>query len=557
MNIYSIKPVSLLCAAALSLASCSKTIEEGSAPGDGGCRVKVTVGMKTDAPAIFTRSISEAQESNIDDLNLFAYHPETGITRHLFLQSAVSASLRLFAGKWEFYAVANANGDMKDSTVQSLLASTQSVETEEALTRGGTLLMTGYNTMEIGEGAASVHIELERLAVKLRIAVAVAPAMRERISVHSMQARSIPATAKYFGDNNPIRFFDGEAHEVSENAFAHTYYLPENFPGTVSSVARPQDRTPVSAPKGATCFVIEALCDGLPVSYYVYPGENDTSDFNIRRNSLYLLNVTLCGGSPADMRVDAFDMVPDTPVGDVYERQEIPVVLECTANNYAGQTFDIAYRSITGNSHITVNGVSAPSGTLAEGLSGTAIREVFEMTVSSEETGPVAVEFSMTDNEGHTLTRTLSWDIQPARHIVFSPVYTYGMGTRAVSSTENDLLATVSFLFTTSVPLPAPVTVSFDYYWQSRYTSGSDIAENYHSYTLETTAGMRGSGVTLFNAETAGEPIPRYHNNGFYTRPGYMIVEGGTLIIRSVSDPPPGYVYDINPPRIIYQNLTL
>ena len=29
---------------------------------------------------------------------------------------------------------------------------------------------------------------------------------------------------------------------------------------------------------------------------------------------------------------------------------------------------------------------------------------------------------------------------------------------------------------------------------------------------------------------------PRYHKNGFYTRPGYMILDGGTLIIRSVSD---------------------
>ena len=536
MNMYSIKPISLLCATVLTLDSCNKTIEEQSMPSDGERRVEVIVGIKTDAPAILTRNVTEAQESQIKNLNLFAYHPETEMTRHLLLQGAASASFRLSGGKWEFYAVANANGDMKDSTVQSLLANTQSVETEESLVRDGTLLMTGYKTMEIGEGAASVHIELERLAVKLRVAVAVAPAMRERISVRSVQARNIPVSAKYFGNNDPVRFFDSEAHEVSENAFAHTYYLPENLPGTVSSVARPQDRTPASAPKGATCFVIEALCDGLPVSYYVYPGGNDTSDFNIRRNSLHLLNITLCGGNPDDMCVDAFDMVPDTPAGDEYERQEIPVVLECTANNYAGRTFDIAYRSIAGNSRITVNGVSAPSGTLAEGVSGTAIREVFEMTVSSEETGPAAVEFSMTDNEGPTPPHPLSWNILPARHIVFSPVYTYGMGTRAVSSTENDLLATVSFSFTTSVPLPAPATVSFDYYWQSRYTSGSDIAENYHSYTLETTAGIRGSGVTLFNAETAGKPIPRYHKNGFYTRPGYMILDGGTLIIRSVSD---------------------
>lgn len=95
---------------------------------------------------------------------------------------------------------------MKDSTVQSLLANTQSVETEESLVRDGTLLMTGYKTMEIGEGAASVHIELERLAVKLRVAVAVAPAMRERISVRSVQARNIPVSAKYFGNNDPVRF---------------------------------------------------------------------------------------------------------------------------------------------------------------------------------------------------------------------------------------------------------------------------------------------------------------------------------------------------------------
>ena len=152
MNMYSIKPISLLCATVLTLDSCNKTIEEQSMPSDGERRVEVIVGIKTDAPAILTRNVTEAQESQIKNLNLFAYHPETEMTRHLLLQGAASASFRLSGGKWEFYAVANANGDMKDSTVQSLLANTQSVETEESLVRDGTLLMTGYKTMEIGEG---------------------------------------------------------------------------------------------------------------------------------------------------------------------------------------------------------------------------------------------------------------------------------------------------------------------------------------------------------------------------------------------------------------------
>ena len=85
MNMYSIKPISLLCATVLTLDSCNKTIEEQSMPSDGERRVEVIVGIKTDAPAILTRNVTEAQESQIKNLNLFAYYPETEMTRHLLL----------------------------------------------------------------------------------------------------------------------------------------------------------------------------------------------------------------------------------------------------------------------------------------------------------------------------------------------------------------------------------------------------------------------------------------------------------------------------------------
>lgn len=36
----------------------------------------------------------------------------------------------------------------------------------------------------------------------------------------------------------------------------------------------------------ATCIVIEALCDGSPVTCRVYPDDNGTSDFDMRRNGI-------------------------------------------------------------------------------------------------------------------------------------------------------------------------------------------------------------------------------------------------------------------------------
>ena len=81
-----------------------------------------------------------------------------------------------------------------------------------------------------------------------------------------------------------------------------TFYMFENRRGT-KSISAQKDKTTANAPAKATYVVIHGLVGAVTVTWTVYLGENNTSDFNIKRNGNYRYDITLNDVAATDTRV--------------------------------------------------------------------------------------------------------------------------------------------------------------------------------------------------------------------------------------------------------------
>ena len=96
--------------------------------------------------------------------------------------------------------------------------------------------------------------------------------------------------------------------------------------------------------------------------------------------------------------------------------------------------------------------------------------------------------------------------------------------------------------------------LSFNYYWTSVYTDDPYSPERHSdTYTLSLKAGARGTSQFLFDAGREMLRQPIYHIDGYYTRDGFMVVEGGGMTVTSVSEPPSGYTYNVLAPEVRYR----
>lgn len=535
--------------------SCSKYSEElYPTSGDDECRVEITFGIKNDPFIVQSRALTPEQESQILDVNLYAVHSKTGEVKHQYIRESSNVVLSMYTGTWTLYAFANSGYDMGETTAQGLEVIVVDTRTEDALASNGKMRMAKKQIVEISDNL-SIRLELERLAAKVQISVSVSAAISDQLIIQGVQMCNVPISARYIGENNAITFYDYAKQEVSDNAFSRTYYLPENLAGEIQTITKPEERSPKNTPDQATFIRIEALYNGSPAIYYAYPGENQTTDFNLRHNHNYILNITLHGANPEDLRVSTYDMTFTLSEGEVYVGQSFSTRLRFTAFNNGSNTFNLAWRIISGEAEVSISGgLPDPPGVFYYGLSGDEIDEIFDITITSEQEGPVELEFYSTDQYNQTFARRIVVNFLAVEQIDINIVYNYGVIATALSDYEKDLRSIVSITLVTSQPLPASFELSFDYYWTSIYTQDPyNKTYNNESYTISLEAGSRGFNKYLFDVDIDMLRHPIYHIDGYYRRDGYMILEGGGMNIISISDPPVGYRYHIQGPQIIYR----
>ena len=106
-----------------------------------------------------------------------------------------------------------------------------------------------------------------------------------------------------------------------------------NLQGEVPSIADQRDKGPANAPADATFLRIRALRGSKVLDYYIYPGGNNTSNFDIRANTHYRLDIMIRGDAEVDTRIRAYTVevlcTPEAALsnGFLLERQPMRLTL--------------------------------------------------------------------------------------------------------------------------------------------------------------------------------------------------------------------------------------
>lgn len=402
--------------ACLLLAGCSKEpqVERLSASACGSSSVTLRFECETPHEAA-TRA---ADENAVRDINLWACGTDVGRNVHLYVPGGkTTATLTLIPDHYRFYAVANAGrdlGDMDEAALQTL-ATPFSGEPGT----GAALPMAARSELHIS-GPASLTLRLRRLVSKLSLSLSVAPALQSVLTIESVQLLSVPDQCLYFADNRPgdsSQRTDYPVQGVSGASFSRIYYLPENMAGVNSSVASERQKDKAHAPAGASWLRIKVRHNDRPVTYSVYLGANNTTDFNVERNTLQHLNVTLSGSEPTDLRVSRFSLALGTAAAAYLPLDEVSVPLTFTAENQTGNSFTLRCALTQGKGRVLLDGTDITSAPVSLPSTGSSRTLTFEPSAYGQQ---AAFTLTVTDAEGRQVSRSLSTYIKPKGELKLS-----------------------------------------------------------------------------------------------------------------------------------------
>lgn len=171
-------------------------------------------------------------------------------------------------------------------------------------------------------------------------------------------------------------------------------------------ISDPQQRSRENAPQYATCIHLEGEASGCKVDYYIYPGSNATTSFDILRNRHYNLDVMISGANAADMRLStlgvAFTELPQTcSVGD-----NIFTEMRVESTDPDGR-YTLTVEQAKGEGTITFDGMAMTTGipvTLPGGAGTKTARIGYCPTVAGE----AVLTFVLRDAYDYEIRRTLT-----------------------------------------------------------------------------------------------------------------------------------------------------
>ena len=263
-------------------------------------------------------------EQTVRDVNLFLYDPHGVLPdRHFYVESG-TVECSVLPGSYEAYAVANVHRDMGAMTLEQLRAVQLPSVTKYVM-----LPMSGHTTLTVEDRMPAPVITVRRTVAKIVCNISIDPAVVYALKLQSVQIMNAAATTKLFeAEPAADKFVTMASTEigVSEGRKAtRTFYLLENCQGDVPSITTQQQKCAENAPQGATYVRIKAQKDGLQMTYDVYLGENNTSNFDVRRNSVQTLDIRIKGDNEVDARIHSFEVkisddLPDADFGRTADR---------------------------------------------------------------------------------------------------------------------------------------------------------------------------------------------------------------------------------------------
>lgn len=247
-----------------------------------------------------------ADERAVKDMNVFLFDPQ-GIrpSQHFYVQGGV-LERSIPAGRYDVYAVANLHEDMGPMSREALS------DYEFRVPRSYTSLpMSGYAECTVGKGTPEATVTVRRNVAKIVCNISFYGVDYD-LKLQSVQMMDMAGVTTLFAEDQQAReLTSSELSAIAsyENRKAsRTFFLAENCRGEVPGITSQEQKCAGNAPEGATFLRIKAQREGKLLTYDVYLGENNTTNFDVRRNTVYTLNIVIKGENAVDTRVDAFEV---------------------------------------------------------------------------------------------------------------------------------------------------------------------------------------------------------------------------------------------------------
>ena len=298
--------------------------EDSSAcPQPRGVSVRMSV-----CPDPMTAVTHAADEEAIRDLNLYLLDADRNVVLHRY-QSSPTLRFECLPGDYLLRIAANMGRDTGDSPAWENLAVTHADDYD-------TLPMAYEGEVSIPSSDETVTlptVEVQRVVAKVTYNISVAPDAGD-IRLHSVQPVNLPARVPVFDPGlRAAEYTAGEIVGSSSQTLTGTFYMLPNLQGEVPSIADQRDKGPANAPADATFLRIRALRGSKVLDYYIYPGGNNTSNFDIRANTHYRLDIMIRGDAEVDTRIRAYTVevlcTPEAALsnGFLLERQPMRLTL--------------------------------------------------------------------------------------------------------------------------------------------------------------------------------------------------------------------------------------
>lgn len=279
------------------LSGCTKTDEPCDTCGQNDEMVTVQFTMGDDEPIVVSRATNESTLANIQLLLIgpggrYYYKPGSSKTQKVTIKKGV----------YDIYATGNYTGSIENLTAAQLNSLYAGFVT------GNSTIPMGYKATADLSTVTTYSAPLKRIAAKIQFSVT-----SNTVKITSWQichapqgAAIIPggSAAVSYGDITETSFNNSSG---SQKSFSFSAYVPENLAGVNSAITDQKQRTRANAPANATYLKLEgdSYLYGVTthIEYWIYLGGNETTDFNIRRNHNYQVNINIINASTVDLRI--------------------------------------------------------------------------------------------------------------------------------------------------------------------------------------------------------------------------------------------------------------
>lgn len=359
-------------------------------------------------------------------------------------QESVNLPLKRIDGTSHVWVVANAGNLQGKAATETLLKELQTSNafTDDGLPVSNLCIMTGMWSGAITENI-SADIHLKRSLAKIKFTYSVG-GENFSFTPSTLELCHVPVHLKYIGDETPVQL-SGEEDFKTYTALSpgssgiYYWYVPENPAGTGSNMENVATNKIGEGVKHATCIRLtgEAVQNGVTysdVAFTLYPG-NGNNEYNIVRNGLYTIDITLTGIDFSDKRVT---------VGTVPEMQD--------PENLGAE------KGATGMFQVTTRPGLPWSFVIPSWLSAVVGERTYESGTRLDFVGPYRVEFQTTTANPRAEIRETSFTVGEQQITVKQNPSSLTAGSSISLSAEGNSVGSSTFKATKGLPWSAALS---------------------------------------------------------------------------------------------------